>query len=80
VEQAMACVDFKQSAIGPLCPLAGSPRALVCLAGSGQLQHAKARYDFSRGNALLMPAALGTYSCLPRGLISVLEISLPELR
>jgi mannose-6-phosphate isomerase len=113
VEQAMACIDFKQSAIAPVSPLvearepvlrerlvqcdhfnltrisgkvcfpvgvAGRPRALVCLAGSGQLQHAESRYEFNKGNAWLLPAAVGACACLPHGLVSVLEISLPEVK
>jgi mannose-6-phosphate isomerase len=111
VEQALACVDFEQGAIGPVAPVVEEgqpilreklvqcdqfgmtrittqlpfvigakalPRVLVCLAGNGQLDHAGRNYAFGRGDVLLLPAVVGECSCRPRGVVSVLEISLPE--
>jgi mannose-6-phosphate isomerase len=111
VEQALACVDFEQGAIGPVAPVVQEarpilretlvqcdrfgmtrittqlpfvigatalPRVLVCLAGDGQLEHAGSSYSFGRGEVLLLPAVVGECSCRPRGVVSVLEISLPE--
>ena len=111
VEQALACVDFEQGAIGPVAPVVQEarpilretlvqcdrfgmtrittqlpfvigatalPRVLVCLAGDGQLEHAGSSYSFGRGDVLLLPAVVGECSCRPRGVVSVLEISLPE--
>jgi mannose-6-phosphate isomerase len=111
VDQAMACINFEQGAIGPLSPLveetqpvrreklvhcdqfsmtrisgqlpfivgaAALPRVLVCLAGRGQLEHAGRNYAFGRGDVLLLPAVVGECSCRPQGVLSVLEISLPE--
>lgn len=109
VDQAMACIDFDQGAIGPITPLvqetqplretlvrcdqfgvtrisgqlpfavgaAQIPRVLVCLAGEGVLKHAGTDYAFGRGAVLLVPAVVGECSCQPRGVLSVLEISLP---
>ena len=110
VDQAMACIDFEQGAIGPIAPLAQAtqpvretlvqcdhfgmtrisgqlsftvgaaqiPRVLVCLAGDGVLEYAGADYVFGKGDVLLLPAVAGECSCRPRGVVSVLEISLPE--
>ena len=110
VDQAMACIDFEQGAIGPIIPLvqdtqplreklvqcdefgmtrisgqlrfmvgaAQIPRVLVCLAGDGLLEHAGADYAFGKGDVLLLPAVAGECACRPHGVISVLEISLPE--
>jgi mannose-6-phosphate isomerase len=111
IDQAMACIDFEQGAIGPLTPrveatqpvlreklvycdqfsmtrisgqlpfivgAAALPRVLLCLAGSGQLEHAAGNYAFGRGDVLLLPAVVGECSCRPHGVSSVLEISLPE--
>ncbi|MBW4052558.1 MAG: mannose-6-phosphate isomerase [Proteobacteria bacterium] len=110
VNQAMACIDFEQGAIGKVIPLvegttpvlreklvrceyfgmtrlsgqlpfvvgtAGVPRALVCLAGEGQVEHAGSLYPFGRGEVLLLPAALGACSCRPSGSVSLLEVSVP---
>jgi mannose-6-phosphate isomerase len=111
VEQALACVDFEQGAVGPATPVVkrepsilreqlvqcdqfgmtritaqlpfiigaeALPRILVCLAGNGQLDHAGRNYAFGRGAVLLLPAVVGECSCRPQGVVSLLEISLPE--
>jgi mannose-6-phosphate isomerase len=112
VDQAMACINFKQVAIGPeeavleaLTPalserliqcdhfgverLRGespftvgaseTPRVLVCIAGRGELEYGGATYAFGRGDVVLLPAVVGACSCRPQGVVSLLEISLPEL-
>lgn len=58
---------------------AGIPRALVCLEGNGRLEHAGINYSFGKGDLLLLSAEVGTCSCRPRGVASLLEISLPEV-
>lgn len=111
VDRAMACIDFRQGAIGAIVPLVeeaqpvlreklihcdhfdvtrssaqvpfvvgaeGMPHALVCLSGSGWLEHAGCRYAFGKGDVLLVPAVIGACACVPHGLASLLEISLPE--
>ena len=55
------------------------PRVLVCLAGNGQLEHAGRNYAFGKGAVLLLPAVVGECSCRPQGVVSVLELSLPEV-
>jgi len=110
VDEAMACIDFEQGAIGPTVPqvlettpvvreklihcdhfgviritgqlpfvvgAAGTPRALVCLSGEGHLEHAGTDYAFGKGDVLLLPAVVGSCSCRPHGVVSLLEISLP---
>ena len=111
VEQAMACVDFKQVAIGPVAPLveqespirrerlfhcehfsvwrirgetpftvgaAGTPRVLVCLEGNGALEHDGTNYHVNRGDVVLLPAEVAVCAYRPRGVVSMLEIALPE--
>jgi mannose-6-phosphate isomerase len=53
-------------------------RVLVCLAGSAQLQHAGINYPVGKGDFVLLSAEVGACSCRPNGVISLLEISLPE--
>jgi mannose-6-phosphate isomerase len=111
VEQAVACIDFKQVAIGPVAPVmeevapvlrerlfhcehfsvwrheghspfavgaVGTPRALICLDGTAQLEHEGASYSLSKGEVLLLPAAIGACCCRPRGAMSLLQVALPE--
>jgi mannose-6-phosphate isomerase len=111
VEQAMACIDFKQVAIGPIAPVveqavpvgrerlfhcehfsvwrlrgekaftvgaAGTPRVLVCLEGNGALEHGGMNYPIARGDVVLLPAEVGVCAYRPRGVVSILEIALPE--
>jgi len=54
------------------------PRVLVCLAGCGELEHAGGSYAFGKGDVFLLPAAVGTCSCRPHGVVSLLEVSVPE--
>jgi mannose-6-phosphate isomerase len=112
VQQAIACIDFKQGAIEPVTALieettpvlreklvhsdrfdvtrisgqvpcvvgaTGMPRAMVCLAGGGELEYAGSRYSFQKGDALLLPAVVGACSCQPHGAMTLLDISLPEV-
>jgi mannose-6-phosphate isomerase len=57
---------------------AGVPRILVCIGGSGQLEHGGASYAIARGDVLLLPAAVGACVLRPRGPVIVLEVGLPE--
>jgi mannose-6-phosphate isomerase len=112
VDQAMACIDFAQGAIGPMTPFVqeetpvlrerlihskhfgmtrisgrspfvvgavGMPRALLCLSGDAQLEHAESHYAFGRGDVVLLPAVVGACLCRPHSTVSLLEISLPEV-
>jgi mannose-6-phosphate isomerase len=56
---------------------AGAPRVLVSIAGAGQLEHSGGIYDVSKGDVLLLPAAVGVCSYQPRGAVSILEIAIP---
>lgn len=53
-------------------------RVLVCLSGEGQLKHAGVSYLIGKGDVYLLPAAIGACDCVPRGVVSVLEIALPR--
>ncbi len=56
----------------------GVPRVLVCIAGSGQIEHSTATYEIGKGDVLLLPAVLGACTLRPRGPVNVLEIEIPE--
>jgi mannose-6-phosphate isomerase len=111
VDKAMACIDFSQTAAGPVIPVveevvpalrervilckhfgvwrisgdspfavgaAGMPRALVCIAGKGQLVYDDSNYDVGKGTVLFLPAVVGVCGFKPLRSTTLLEISLPE--
>ena len=57
---------------------AGVPRVLVCIEGTGQLDHGGATYVVGKGEVFLLPAVAGTYMFRPCSTVSVLEIEIPE--
>jgi mannose-6-phosphate isomerase len=112
VDQAMACINWKQGEIEPVKPnvektepvleeklvhcdhfgirrLSGdlpfmvgataTCRVVVCVEGSGSLDHVSACYPFAKGDVVLLPAIVGTCTCRPNGRVTMLEISLPEI-
>jgi mannose-6-phosphate isomerase len=56
----------------------GLARVLVCLSGCGQLKRAGVGYDIHKGDVYLLPAAFGACECVPDGIVTLLEISLPH--
>ncbi len=110
VEQAVACIDFRQVAIGPVAPVvledapvrrerlfhcahfsvwrttgqspftvgaAGTPRVLVGIAGTGELEYSGTNYPIGQGNVMLLPAEVGACSYRPNTLATMLEVALP---
>ena len=57
---------------------AGMPRVLICIEGSGQVEHGGATYEVGRGDVWLLPAVVGACAFRPRNAVSLLEIALPE--
>jgi mannose-6-phosphate isomerase len=54
------------------------PRLLVCIEGAGQVESGGDSYAVGKGDVLLLPAVLGACSFRPCGVVSILEIALPE--
>jgi mannose-6-phosphate isomerase len=80
-ESLVQCEHFDMTRISGQLPFVvgatGMPSVLVCLAGEGHVQYAGTRYTFDKGDVLLLPAVVGPRSCEPRGVVSLLELSLP---
>ncbi len=57
---------------------AETPRILVCIDGAGHLEHAGENHAITQGDVVLLPAVVGACLCHPHGVMSLLEISLPE--
>jgi mannose-6-phosphate isomerase len=56
---------------------AGVPRVLVCIQGSGQVEHGGATHASGTGDVWLLPAVIGACTFRPHGAANVLEIALP---
>jgi len=56
----------------------GKPRVLVCIAGAGQLEYKSANYAVRKGDVFLLPAVVGVCTFQPRGMVTLLEIAIPE--
>jgi len=55
----------------------GRCRAVVCVAGRGELEAVGTRYPLSTGDVYLLPAEVGACVCHPAGEIALLECGLP---
>jgi mannose-6-phosphate isomerase len=55
----------------------GVPRVLVCLHGSGHVEHNKIRYAVGKGDVCLLPASIGVCAFLPEEEVTLLEIAIP---
>jgi mannose-6-phosphate isomerase len=58
--------------------VAGRPRVMVCIGGAGELEHADARFAFTKGDVFLLPAAIGQCTVRPSKVVNLLDIALPE--
>jgi mannose-6-phosphate isomerase len=56
----------------------GVPRVLVCIGGTGQIEHGGATYTVKKGEVFLLPAVTGECAFRPFGTASLLEIEIPE--
>jgi mannose-6-phosphate isomerase len=54
------------------------PRVLVCIQGAGQLEYGDSACAVGKGDVWLLPAVLGACTFQPRGMVTVLEIEIPE--
>jgi len=57
---------------------AGVPRVVVCIEGTGRLEHGGEAYAVGKGDVLLLPASVGACVLQPSGPVTLLEIALPE--
>jgi len=57
---------------------AGAPRVLVCIEGTGQVEHGGETYAAAKGDVLLLPAVVGVCAFRPGGAVTLLEVALPE--
>ena len=54
------------------------PRVLICIDGSGQVEHGRILYLVSKGEIWLLPAEAGVCRFRPSGEVTLLEIAIPE--
>ena len=81
-ERLFYCEHFRLSRLHGDAPFAvgtpGVPSVLVCIAGTGQIEHGEATYTVRKGDVFLLPAETATCAFRPCGVVSVLEIEIPE--
>ena len=56
----------------------GAPRVLVCIEGTGRVEHGGDTYAVGKGDVLLLPAAVGACAFRPDGAVTLLEVAVPE--
>ena len=57
---------------------AGAPRVLVCLEGTGLVEHRGEFYAAGKGDVLLLSASVGGCTFRPSGPATLLEVAIPE--
>lgn len=57
---------------------AGKPRILVCISGTGHLEHDGSDYVMGKGDVMFLPAVIGECIFCPFGEVCLFEIALPE--
>ncbi len=81
-ERLFRCEHFWLSRLHGAAPFAvgapGVPTVLVCIEGTGQINHGGATCAVGKGDVFLLPAVLGECMFQPRGAVKVLEIGIPE--
>ncbi len=55
-----------------------TPRVLVCIEGSGEIEYQNEKYPITKGEVMLLPATIGACPLMPKGKIILLEVALPE--
>jgi mannose-6-phosphate isomerase len=53
-----------------------TPHVIVCIEGSGLLQHASVQYPVKKGNVVLLPAQVGICTFHPKNPVNLIEIAL----
>ena len=53
-------------------------RVLVCIKGTGHIEHGGARYAVGKGDVFILPAVIGACAFQPSSAVTLLEIALPD--
>jgi mannose-6-phosphate isomerase len=57
----------------------GAPRVLLCINGTGQIVQGGVTHAVRKGDVFILPAEAGVCAFQPRGGVTLLEISIPDL-
>jgi mannose-6-phosphate isomerase len=81
-ERLFSCAHFHLWRLSGASPftvgVVETPRVLVCLGGEGLLEHGGSHYAVRKGEVWLLPAVVGACAFQPRGIVTLLEIALPD--
>ena len=81
-ERLFDCAHFRLWRLQSTAPFtvgeADAPRVLVCIEGSGNVEHEGADVPLEKGAVVLLPATLGACRFRPQGAVTLLEIGIPD--
>jgi mannose-6-phosphate isomerase len=81
-ERLFDCDHFRLWRLHGVAPFSvgvtGVPRVLVCIQGSGHVEHNNIRYAIGKGDVWLFPAEIGVCPFQPAEEATLLEIAIPE--
>ena len=80
-ERLFDCEHFRLWRLRGQSPFAvgaeGAPRVLVCIEGTGRVEHGGQTYAVDKGDVWLLAAAVGVCAFRPSGPVTLLEVALP---
>jgi mannose-6-phosphate isomerase len=83
-ERLLDCSHFRlwrlEGAVSFAVGAADTPRILLCIDGTGNVEYDDADFAMERGAVMLLPAALGACRFRPDGAVTLLEIGVPDHR
>jgi len=81
-ERLVQCQHFQLSRIKAEAPFpvgaSGTPHVVVCIDGSGRIDHAGVDLAIGKGDTVLLPAVVGACLFRPEGSVTLLETSVPD--
>jgi mannose-6-phosphate isomerase len=82
-ERLIDCSHFRMWRVQSAVPFnvgeTDAPRILVCIGGSGAIEYEGDEFAMEKGTVMLLPAAVGVCRYRPAGLVTLLELAVPEL-
>ena len=80
-ERLFDCEHFRLWRLHGVAPFSvrvtGVPRVLVCIQGSGNIEHNEIRYAIGKGEVCLLPAEIGVCAFLPGEEVTLFQIAIP---
>jgi mannose-6-phosphate isomerase len=82
LERLFDCTHFQLWRLQSVAPFRvgaqDTPRVLVCIDGTGQIEYAGSDFTMEKGAVILLPAVVGQCQFRPEGPVTLLEIGVPD--